>query len=149
MASVDITVATSVLALLRRDVTASCIADRYGVTEAQVLEWQDVFVLAGSLALAEFQRGGKVFAHLGEVCDPDTDGDNGNGGLGPPTTKSYLRHGKGGLGPPTTKSYLRHGKGGLGPPTTRSYLRHGKGGLGPPTTSSSPHHTKAGRRRRT
>jgi hypothetical protein len=92
VASVDITVATSVLALLRRDVTASCIADRYGVTEAQVLEWHDVFVLAGSLALAEFQRGGKVFAHLGEPCDPGTYGDNGNGGLIDPTTRSFHPH---------------------------------------------------------
>jgi hypothetical protein len=94
MASVDITVATSVLSLLRRDVTASCIADRYGVTEAQVLEWQDVFILAGSLALAEFQRGGKVFAHLGQACDPDTYGDDGNGGLGDPTTHHHSHHTK-------------------------------------------------------
>ncbi len=70
MASLDITVASSVLALLRRDVTASCIADRFGVTEAQVLEWQDIFLVAGLLALAEFQSGGSVFAHLGQESSP-------------------------------------------------------------------------------
>lgn len=86
MASLDITVASSVLALLRRDVTASFLADRYGVTEAQVLEWQDVFLVAGVLALAEFQSGGKVFAHLGEGSRPQQRGGQGNGGLGEPTT---------------------------------------------------------------
>jgi hypothetical protein len=87
MASLDITVASSVLALLRRDVTASCIADRYGVTEAQVLEWQDIFVVAGSLALAEFQRGGRVFAHLSEEAHPQTEDDDGNSGQTPSTTR--------------------------------------------------------------
>ena len=87
MASLDITVASSVLALLRRDVTASCIADRYGVTEAQVLlEWHDIFVDAGSLALAEFQRGGRVFAHLGEEAHPQTADDNEIGDLHHVTT---------------------------------------------------------------
>jgi hypothetical protein len=66
MAALDMTVASSVLALIRRDVTASYVADRFGVTEAQVLEMQDLFVIAGVLALAEFQNGGRIFAHLGQ-----------------------------------------------------------------------------------
>jgi hypothetical protein len=91
MAALDMTVVTSVLALLRRDVVASCVADRFGVTEAQVLEWQDVFVIAGVLALSEFQRGGKVFAHLAQESpaqQPVEDGDpeTGHSSPKPPTT---------------------------------------------------------------
>ncbi len=75
MPSLDITMASSVLAILRRDVTASCVADRYGVTEAQIHEWLDVFVIAGVLALAEIQRGGKVYAHLGQESSPQKRSD--------------------------------------------------------------------------
>src|SRR5690348_11951878 len=91
MASLDITVASSVLALLRRDVTASCVADRFGVTEAQVLEWQDVFLAAGVLALAELQRGGTVFAHLGQESQPQEQDDDWDGGVTDPTTKPPKR----------------------------------------------------------
>ncbi len=85
MAALDLTVVSSVLAMLRRDLTPRCVADRFGVTEAEVLEWQDIFLAAGVLALAEFRRGGKVFAHLGQGPYRQTDG---KGGLGPPTTST-------------------------------------------------------------
>jgi hypothetical protein len=91
MASLDMTVVSSVLALLRRDVVASCVADRFGVTEAQVLEWQDVFVVAGVLALSEFQRGGKVFAHLAQESPAQQPAEDEDPGIfqstkKPPTT---------------------------------------------------------------
>jgi hypothetical protein len=38
MSTIDLSVQTSVLALVRGDVTASFVADRFGVTEAQVHE---------------------------------------------------------------------------------------------------------------
>lgn len=94
MASFDLSIATSVLALLRRDVTASCVADRFGVTETRVLEWQDTFVVAGILALAELQKGGKVYAHLGEgPCDQDQDDDGGGEDPTTPTPPPIIGNG--------------------------------------------------------
>jgi hypothetical protein len=43
----DLSIHTSVLALLRGDLTAGFVADRFGVTDAEVLEWRDTFVAAG------------------------------------------------------------------------------------------------------
>ncbi len=51
MSSQHVSVQTSVLAMLRGDVTASCVADRFGVTESQVHRWSDTFLVAGILAL--------------------------------------------------------------------------------------------------
>jgi hypothetical protein len=84
MAALDLTVISSVLAILRRDLTPSCVADRFGVTEAEVLEWQDIFLAAGVLALAEFRCGGKVWAHLGPGTGLGSGG--GDGDPGDPTT---------------------------------------------------------------
>lgn len=43
----------SVLALLRGEVTVRGVAERFGVTEAQVARWKDVFEIAGTLALSD------------------------------------------------------------------------------------------------
>lgn len=47
----NVRVSAAVMALLRRDQSVSGIADQLGVTEAQVLEWQDTFVVGGISAL--------------------------------------------------------------------------------------------------
>jgi hypothetical protein len=53
----DILVPAAVMALLRREETVRGVAERLGVTEAQVLEWTDIFVIGGVLALTEFRSG--------------------------------------------------------------------------------------------
>jgi transposase-like protein len=64
----EIRVPTSVLALLRGDLSVRCVAERFGVTEAQVAEWRDTFVVAGALALARMcakgGESGKSFSDL-------------------------------------------------------------------------------------
>uniref|UniRef100_UPI0026368191 hypothetical protein n=1 Tax=uncultured Gimesia sp. TaxID=1678688 RepID=UPI0026368191 len=42
--------------------TVRGIAARFGVTEAQVLEWQDVFVAAGVLAVTNYRNGRRFSA---------------------------------------------------------------------------------------
>lgn len=51
-----ILVPLAVLSILRKEESVRCVADRLGVTEAQVEKWKDIFVLAGSLALSELSR---------------------------------------------------------------------------------------------
>ena len=59
MLNSNITIPAGVLALLRGDISARCLADRFGVTESLVYEWRDVFIVAGVLALNEHgQRSG-------------------------------------------------------------------------------------------
>ena len=53
----DIVVPAAVLSLMRREDSARGLADRFGVTEAQVIEWHDIFVAAGIVALTEFRKG--------------------------------------------------------------------------------------------
>ncbi|QDT91634.1 aldo-keto reductase family protein [Gimesia algae] len=53
----DICVSAALMALLRREETVRGIAARFGVTEAQVLEWQDVFIAAGVLAVTNYRNG--------------------------------------------------------------------------------------------
>ncbi|QDU49572.1 hypothetical protein Pan110_19100 [Gimesia panareensis] len=53
----DICVSAALMALLRREETVRGIAARFGVTEAQVLEWQDIFVAAGILAVTNYRNG--------------------------------------------------------------------------------------------
>lgn len=56
MLSFDISVSCSIMALLRGDLSPSYIADRFGVTEREVLEWRDIFLVAGTMALANIMR---------------------------------------------------------------------------------------------
>lgn len=53
MLNSDVTIVVAILALLRGDLSVRCIADRFGVTEALVCEWRDVFIVAGSFAVKE------------------------------------------------------------------------------------------------
>ena len=53
-------ISAAVMSLLRNEVTTRCIADRFGVTEAQVLEWKDVFTIGGILALSELSGVGQA-----------------------------------------------------------------------------------------
>lgn len=46
-------VPVAILAILRRDESVRGVADRLGVTEAQVEKWKDIFVVAGTLALSK------------------------------------------------------------------------------------------------
>ena len=70
MDSKQIAVVASVMATLRGDLTASCVADRFGVTEASVNEWKDVFISAGVLAVAESLNGMTPRRHAAsKVCD--------------------------------------------------------------------------------
>src|SRR5204862_8285433 len=52
--------------------TARYIADRLGVTEEQVLRWRDIFIVAGTIALADELRGtqGAQYSYL-STCIPD------------------------------------------------------------------------------
>jgi len=54
----DILVPSAVMSLLRREDSVRGVADRFGVTESQVHEWLDMFVIAGVLALTEHRTGG-------------------------------------------------------------------------------------------
>src|SRR5436309_2181108 len=86
---------TSILALLRGDLTASYIADRFGVTEAQVLEWRDTFLVAGVLALDERlcgSRGGARKRAQSLACD----------GMGEPSTTPAPFLACDGMGEPST-----------------------------------------------
>lgn len=53
----DILTPAAMLAILRREETVRGVAERFGVTEAQVLEWTDVFVVGGVLALTDYRNG--------------------------------------------------------------------------------------------
>ena len=49
----ELKIMTAVKALVRGDLTVRGLAERFGVTEAQVESWKDVFEMAGTLALAD------------------------------------------------------------------------------------------------
>lgn len=53
----DLLLMASILALLRGEVTVRGVAERFGVTEAQVARWRDIFEIAGMLALSSFLSG--------------------------------------------------------------------------------------------
>lgn len=53
MSNREILIVASVLALLRGEISVRGVAERFGVTEAQVRRWKDVFEIAGMLALSE------------------------------------------------------------------------------------------------
>lgn len=81
----DICVSAALMALLRREETVRGIAARFGVTEAQVLEWQDVFVSAGILAVTNY-RNGRRFGST-SAMSADEPGATRSGG---PLFASYL-----------------------------------------------------------
>src|SRR5262245_33257582 len=58
MAMPSVLISAAVMSLLRNEVTMRCIADRFGVTEAQVTEWRDIFTIGGILALSDVNGGG-------------------------------------------------------------------------------------------
>ena len=51
MSKPEITIPVAILALLRGEVSARYLTDTFGVTEAQVHQWVDVFTVGGVLAL--------------------------------------------------------------------------------------------------
>ena len=55
-------VPVAILAILRHDESVRGVADRLGVTEAQVEKWKDIFVVAGTLALSKTRSARKPFA---------------------------------------------------------------------------------------
>lgn len=59
MTDYDILVPAGVMAILRREDSARGMAERLGVSEAQVHEWMDVFTIAGALALNSLRAGRK------------------------------------------------------------------------------------------
>jgi hypothetical protein len=58
MSTPTVLASAAVMSLLRKEVTTRCIADRFGVTEAQVSEWMDIFIIGGVLALSNANEGG-------------------------------------------------------------------------------------------
>src|SRR5262245_17377040 len=73
MTNFDILIPTAVMALLRRDESVRGIADRFGVTECEVLAWRDLFIVAGVGALTGYRRGSK--SHWPERGPTGTTGD--------------------------------------------------------------------------
>lgn len=116
MISADILIPCSVMALLRGDVSAGYIADRFGVTEAQVLEWKDVFLVAGTMAVAGMHR---------------AQGNSGPSQVGPS---------QGGKSPTQQQGQPKPG-GGIGDPTTTP-APAACGGIGDPTTTPAPFDAK-------
>ena len=76
----EIKIVAAVLAHIRGEVTASCVADSLGVTELQVHAWKDIFQVAGVVALSNALK-------TGTAVDADDDGDDG----GEPTTTKHPR----------------------------------------------------------
>jgi hypothetical protein len=64
MTNREILMMASVLALFRGETTVRGVAERFGVTEAQVMRWMDVFEIAGTLALAELICGKQSRAEM-------------------------------------------------------------------------------------
>ena len=60
----EIKIVAAVLAHIRGELTAAHVADMFGVTEAQVHAWKDIFQVAGVVALMNALTGGGP-------CDPD------------------------------------------------------------------------------
>jgi Helix-turn-helix domain len=98
MSNRDLLLMASILALLRGEMTARGVAERFGVTEAQVARWRDIFEIAGMLALSNVLSG--------QSRGPRTQRRPGGAAQGPdPTTPCF--------GDPTTTPRF-------GDPTTRS-----------------------------
>ncbi len=53
MSTPPVLITAAVMSMLRKELTVRCVADRFGVTEAQVLEWKDIFMIGGVLALTD------------------------------------------------------------------------------------------------
>jgi hypothetical protein len=53
----DIIVPAAIMSLIRGNDSVRGVADRLGVTESQVLEMHDVFVVGGLVAMMDFRRG--------------------------------------------------------------------------------------------
>jgi hypothetical protein len=76
----EIKIVAAVLAHVRGETTASCVADSFGVTEAQVQGWKDIFQVAGVVALTNALKSG---AASSELCTGE------DGGGEPTTTKPH------------------------------------------------------------
>lgn len=79
MTNYDILIPTAVMALLRGDDSVRGIADRFGVTECEVLTWRDLFVVAGVVALTHYRRHSKSLwpqggptGTTGDPCEQST-----------------------------------------------------------------------------
>lgn len=72
MPTPTVLISAAVLSLLRKEVTPRCIADRFGVTEAQVHEWIDIFTVGGILALSEMNEGGAALRGRGAALGGNT-----------------------------------------------------------------------------
>ena len=68
----EIKIAAAVLALIRGELAASCIADTFGATEAQVQRWKDIFQVAGIVALTNALRSGEPDAEDEPWGEPTT-----------------------------------------------------------------------------
>jgi len=73
-------IVAAMLAHVRGEISAPYVADLCGVTEFQVQQWKDVFVVAGVLAVANAL---KPQAH------DEPRNEEGGGGLGFPTTTPF------------------------------------------------------------
>jgi hypothetical protein len=73
----EIKIVAAVLALIRGEVTASCVADSFGVTEIQVHSWMDIFQVAGIVALTKTLQSEPGSCEI--VCEDEN-------GIGEPTT---------------------------------------------------------------
>jgi len=71
MTEPDVILPVAVMAILRHDETVLGVADRLGVTEAEVERWKDIFVIAGTLALREFRGHPKHLGFAAEECTFD------------------------------------------------------------------------------
>lgn len=69
----EIKVVAAVLAHIRGEITASCVADSLGVTELQVQAWKDIFQVAGVVALTNALKSGT--ANYGTLADDDEGGE--------------------------------------------------------------------------
>jgi hypothetical protein len=65
----EIKIVAAVLAHIRGEITASCVADSLGVTELQVQAWKDIFQVAGVVALTNALKTGTA------CCGTDEDDD--------------------------------------------------------------------------
>ena len=79
-----LSIQTSIVAIIRGDLTVGCVADRYGVTESEVLEWHDTFFVGGILALRDLLHG--ELGCGGSMGGTRLDELKAGGGLGDPTT---------------------------------------------------------------
>jgi len=109
MSKRDLLLMASIRAVIRGDMAVRGVAERFGVTEAQVARWRDIFEIAGMLALSHVlfgrsggplgQWGPRGTAHGSEpttdcLHDPNTWGDRGDpttSTLDPNNTSPFLK----------------------------------------------------------